>query len=264
MRMGDEAPRLRFSLLLAALFFTAPAAAAQLTLVWTDTSNNEDGFRIERRISGGNFAQIAAVAANVTSFIDSSVTAGATYCYRVRAYKQQHASAYSNEACGAPANPSLPSVAIGASASTATEGGAAGQFLVRRTGSTAAALTVNYTVGGTATAGSDYAALSRTVVIPAGASSAAITVRPTNDTAVEPQETVVVRLNASTAYTVGAASSATVKVVSDDKPSVAIGASASTATEGGAAGQFTGAPDGQHCGGAHRELHGGRHGHRGQ
>ena len=74
----------------------------------------------------------------------------------------------------------------------------------------------------------------------------------------------MVRLNASTAYTVGAASSATVKVVSDDKPSVAIGASASTATEGGAAGQFTRAPDGQHCGGAHRELHGGRHGHRGQ
>ena len=54
-----------------------------------------------------------------------------------------------------------PSVAIGASAATATEGGGAGQFLVRRTGSTAAPLTVSYTVGGTATAGSDYAALSR-------------------------------------------------------------------------------------------------------
>ena len=133
-----------------------------------------------------------------------------------------------------------PSVAIGASAATATEGGGAGQFLVRRTGSTAAPLTVSYTVGGTATAVSDYAALSRTgtVVIPAGASSAAITVRPINDTAVEPQETVVVRLTPGSAYTVGAASSAAVRIVSDDKPSVAIGASAATATEGGGAGQF--------------------------
>ncbi len=96
--MGDEAPRLRFSLLLAALFFTAPAAAAQLTLVWADTSNNESGFRIERRIIGGSFAQIAVVAPNVTSFVDSSVTAGTTYCYRVRAYNPQRTSAYTNEA----------------------------------------------------------------------------------------------------------------------------------------------------------------------
>ena len=110
MRMG-----LRFLLLLATLFFTTSAAAAQLTLVWSDASNNEAGFRIERRISGGSFAQIAVVAANVTSFVDSSVTAGTTYCYRVRAYNQQTVSAYSNEVCGAPANPSLPSVTISAS-----------------------------------------------------------------------------------------------------------------------------------------------------
>ena len=231
MRMG-----VRFSLLLAALFFTASAAAAQLTLVWTDKSNNEDGFRIERRTSGGSFAQIAVVAANVTSFIDSSVTAGTTYCYRVRAHNRQRVSAYTNEACGAPAN--LPTVTIGAANPTASEGGGAGQFLVRRTGSTAAPLTVSYAVGGTATAGSDYAALSRTVVIPAGASSAAITVRPANDPAVEPSETVAVRLVAGSAYAVGASSAATVKIVSDDKPTVTIGAVKSTATEGGGAGQF--------------------------
>ena len=204
---------LRFSLLLAALFFGAPAAAAQLTLAWADTSNNEGGFRIERRTSGGSFAQIAQVSANVTSFVDSSVTAGTTYCYRVRGYNQQSVSAYTNEACGAPT--SAPAVTISASPATATEGGGTGQFLVRRTGSTAAALTVNLTVGGTATAG-DYATLPTTVVIPAGASSAAITVRPTDDTAVEPNETVVVTLKAGTGYTVGASSSATVSVVDND------------------------------------------------
>jgi Calx-beta domain len=209
-----------FSPLLAALFFTAPAAAAQLTLSWTDNSNNEDGFRIERRISGGSFAQIAVVAANVTSFIDSGVTAGTTYCYRVRAYNQAGASAYTAEACRAPASASLPTVTIGASTPTATEGGTAGRFTVSRTGSTAGALTANYTVGGTAIAGSDYAALPGSVVIPAGASSATIAVTPTNDTGVESNETVVVTLKANTAYTVGSPSSATVTIVSNDHVTV--------------------------------------------
>jgi Calx-beta domain len=235
---------LLFSPLLAALFFTAPAAAAQLTLSWTDNSNNEDGFRIERRISGGSFAQIAVVAANVTSFIDSGVTAGTTYCYRVRAYNQAGASAYTAEACRAPASASLPTVTIGASTPTATEGGTAGRFTVSRTGSTAGALTANYTVGGTAIAGSDYAALPGSVVIPAGASSATIAVTPTNDTGVESNETVVVTLKANTAYTVGSPSSATVTIVSNDTappslPTVTISASIPTATEGGTAGRFT-------------------------
>jgi hypothetical protein len=74
---------------------------------------------------------------------------------------------------------------------------------------------VNYTVGGTATA-SDYTALARRVVIPAGAPSALITVRPTNNTTVEPNETVVVTLKAGTAYTVGASSSAAVTIADDD------------------------------------------------
>jgi hypothetical protein len=50
---------------------------------------------------------------------------------------------------------------------------------------------------------------------------------------VEPQETVVVRLNASTAYTVGAASSAAVKIVSDDVVPITI-------DNGGTGTSFTG------------------------
>ena len=74
-----------------------------------------------------------------------------------------------------------------------------GQYTVTRTGATTAALTVNYTVGGTATAGSDYAALTGSVQIPAGAAAATVTVTPVNDSAVEPDETVVVTLSASAA-----------------------------------------------------------------
>jgi len=56
---------------------------------------------------------------------------------------------------------------------------------VTRTGNTAAALTVSYTVAGTATASSDYLALSGTVNIPMGASTLAIGVIPLDDSAVE-------------------------------------------------------------------------------
>ena len=56
---------------------------------------------------------------------------------------------------------------------TATEGNAAdtGVFTVSRTGSTTAALTVNYTVSGTATNGTDYQNLTGSVVIPVGRST---------------------------------------------------------------------------------------------
>ena len=110
-----------------------------------------------------------------------------------------------------------------------------GVFTVTRTGSTAAALTVSYTVGGTATAGSDYTALSGSVTIAAGAGSATIAVTPQNDTAVEADETVVATLSASAAYTVGTPGSGTVTIVSDDVtlPTVTLAATTGTATEAG-------------------------------
>jgi fibronectin type 3 domain-containing protein len=75
---------------------------AHLTLAWQDNSNNEDDFAIERKSgTNGAYSQIASVAANVTSYLDNSVTRGVTYCYRVQAISSAGASAYSNEACKA-------------------------------------------------------------------------------------------------------------------------------------------------------------------
>ena len=65
------------------------------------------------------------------------------------------------------------------------------KFYVSRTGSTAADLTVNYTLGGTATSGSDYTALSGSVIIPAGSLGADVPVPVINDTAVEGTETII-------------------------------------------------------------------------
>ena len=67
----------------------SPAAitAAQLTLSWSDNSNNEDGFRIERRTgTTGTYAEIAALGVNAASYTDVNLANGTTYCYRVRAY----------------------------------------------------------------------------------------------------------------------------------------------------------------------------------
>lgn len=66
--------------------FTAiPLSDAEIRLDWTDNSGNEDGFRIERRLSGGSYAQIALVGANVVSFNDAGLAAGSSYDYRITA-----------------------------------------------------------------------------------------------------------------------------------------------------------------------------------
>lgn len=98
-------------LLLAALAWHGKADAAQLTLAWTDNSNNEDGFKIERKLGQtGTFAQIATVGADITSYTDAGLAAGTTYCYRVRAFNTAGDSAYTSEACGTASTTNQPPV----------------------------------------------------------------------------------------------------------------------------------------------------------
>ncbi len=79
---------------------TATAASnSQINLAWTDKSTNESGFYVERKTgSGGTYAQIAALGANVQSYSNTGLTTGTTYYYRVRAYNGSGNSSYSNEA----------------------------------------------------------------------------------------------------------------------------------------------------------------------
>jgi Concanavalin A-like lectin/glucanases superfamily/Chitobiase/beta-hexosaminidase C-terminal domain/Family of unknown function (DUF6298)/Putative collagen-binding domain of a collagenase len=80
--------------------FTVAAPPAQLALTWQDNSTNESNFGVERKTgTSGTYAQIALVAANTTSYVDTSVTHGVTYCYRVDATNSAGASAYTNEIC---------------------------------------------------------------------------------------------------------------------------------------------------------------------
>jgi fibronectin type 3 domain-containing protein len=78
------------------------AAPAQLSLTWQDNSDNEDHFAVERKTgTNGTYTQIALTQANVTSYVDTSVSRDVTYCYRVRAVNNNvGASAYTNDTCG--------------------------------------------------------------------------------------------------------------------------------------------------------------------
>lgn len=79
---------------------TTAISTTQINLSWTDNSNNEELFAIERKTgSGGTYSQIATVGADVTTYSDTGLTANTTYYYRVRAYSTALGySGYSNEA----------------------------------------------------------------------------------------------------------------------------------------------------------------------
>jgi predicted phage tail protein len=70
----------------------------QINLAWTDNSNNEDGFKIERMSNGSPWTQIGMVGPNVTTFSSTGLSANKVYDYRVRAYNLLGNSPYSNTA----------------------------------------------------------------------------------------------------------------------------------------------------------------------
>lgn len=125
-----------------------------------------------------------------------------------------------------------PSVTVSATDSAASElASDPGTFTFTRSGSTASALTVNFSTTGTAVAGTDYADVGWTsAVIPAGQASVTKTVTPVADALGEAAETVVVTLTAG-AYTIGAPSTATVTIA--DAPAVSVSATDPDASETG-------------------------------
>ena len=68
----------------------------QADLTWTDTSDNEKGFLLERSSDGLNYTQIASLAANSKSYRDTELVADALYYYRARAWNSAGNSGYSN------------------------------------------------------------------------------------------------------------------------------------------------------------------------
>jgi hypothetical protein len=71
----------------------------EIDIDWTDNSDNETGFKIERskRVNTA-YSQIDIVGADVTFYHDTGLSKNTTYYYRVRATNGDGDSAYSNEA----------------------------------------------------------------------------------------------------------------------------------------------------------------------
>lgn len=140
--------------------------------------------------------------------------------------------------------PSLPDVSVAALDGPVLENGMnnAG-FRFTRTGSTAGALPVNYSIGGTATAGVDYATLLGTVVIPAGSASVVAELQVRDDKDVEPNETVSVSISSSPTYTIDTAS-ASERILDDDVLVVTVSPTQGGLAEPSATGRFTVKRDG--------------------
>jgi hypothetical protein len=78
---------------------TAGSRQQTVTLNWTDNSNDEGGFLIERSTSPSeSYVQIGTVGPNATAYTDGTVLKKVTYFYRVRAAAGAARSAYTNPA----------------------------------------------------------------------------------------------------------------------------------------------------------------------
>lgn len=94
----------------------AEASQTQINLTWTDNADNETGFIVERKWgSDSSFTVIDTVAADVTAYSNTGLTANTTYTYRVTAFNTADNSAYTNEgsATTLPAPPVHPALVYG-------------------------------------------------------------------------------------------------------------------------------------------------------
>jgi len=70
--------------------------AGEIDTSWTDNANNEDDYEIYRGTSSGSLSSLKLLSANTTSYLDTSVSDGRTYYYRVDV-STEHLSSTSSE-----------------------------------------------------------------------------------------------------------------------------------------------------------------------
>ena len=79
-----------------------------ITLTWTDNSNGEQEFKIDRMVgsTGTWMTDYVSVAENISTWTDTGLTTGTTYYYKIRANYSSYYSSYTNETYATP-SPSL-------------------------------------------------------------------------------------------------------------------------------------------------------------
>ena len=96
--------RMIWAALLVGLSVTPVWAADQNVLTWTDNSNNEQNFNIQRTTAASvaacatasGWTALASVGPNITTYTDTAVVQGTTYCYQVDASNTAGVSPFSN------------------------------------------------------------------------------------------------------------------------------------------------------------------------
>ena len=122
---------------------------------------------------------------------------------------------------------------VATDASASETASSTGTFTISRTGPTTAALLVVGNFSGSAVNGTDYGSIAANVSIPIGQSSVAVTIAPIDDTADEPDESVIYTIQAGT-YIIGAQNTATVMIADNDTatlPTVTLVATDAAASE---------------------------------
>ncbi|MFH1226382.1 MAG: fibronectin type III domain-containing protein [Planctomycetota bacterium] len=79
-------------------FSATAVSSAKVNLSWTDASNNEEGFYIERKTGTNDYSRIATVITNSITYTDTAgLAASTTYNYRIQSYNSAGDSSYSSE-----------------------------------------------------------------------------------------------------------------------------------------------------------------------
>lgn len=63
-------------------------AVDQINLTWKDNSNNESGFKIERKTDTSNYVEIGSTNQDITNYSDKSIKLNTNYTYRVYSFNQ--------------------------------------------------------------------------------------------------------------------------------------------------------------------------------
>jgi hypothetical protein len=66
---------------------TTTITGSSIRLAWNDNASNESSYLVERSLDGQTWTQVASLSSNITGYIDSALSCGTNYSYRVRAYR---------------------------------------------------------------------------------------------------------------------------------------------------------------------------------
>lgn len=98
---------------------------SEIALIWSDESDNETGFEVQRRKNGATeFSVVAQLSTDIEAYTDAGLDPATRYFYRVRALGATSASAYSNQANDSTdydANLPLPPLSLQATVMSQTE-----------------------------------------------------------------------------------------------------------------------------------------------